>query len=68
MGNIDSFNSKQNKIRHLKLVGHIVERLMPIGAEEDPEDVDEDSPSRVRQISLINEKVSSVTFFFVSHS
>jgi hypothetical protein len=39
--------SKQNKIRSLKLVGFIVEGLMPIGSEEDPEDVDEDSPSRV---------------------
>ncbi|KAI7907017.1 armadillo-type protein [Cokeromyces recurvatus] len=38
---------KQNKIRHLKLVGHIVERLMPIGTEEDPEDIDEDSASRL---------------------
>ena len=41
--------SKQNKIRSLKLVGFIVEGLMPIGSEEDPEDVDEDSPSRVSQ-------------------
>jgi hypothetical protein len=39
--------SKQNKIRSLKLVGYIVEQLMPIGTEADPEDVDEDSPSRV---------------------
>ncbi|KAI7902067.1 armadillo-type protein [Cokeromyces recurvatus] len=38
---------KQNKIRSLKLVGFIVERLMPIGSEEDPEDVDDDSPSRL---------------------
>ncbi|KAF7724391.1 hypothetical protein EC973_001116 [Apophysomyces ossiformis] len=38
---------KQNKIRSLKLVGFIVESLMPIGTEEDPEDVDEDSPSRL---------------------
>ncbi|OBZ90920.1 putative importin subunit beta-4 [Choanephora cucurbitarum] len=38
---------KQNKIRNLKLVGPIVERLMPIGTEEDPEDVDEDSASRL---------------------
>ncbi|KAI8997096.1 armadillo-type protein [Pilobolus umbonatus] len=38
---------KQNKIRQLKLVGHIIERLIPIGAETDPEDVDEDSPSRM---------------------
>ncbi|KAI9302006.1 armadillo-type protein [Cunninghamella echinulata] len=38
---------KQNKIRSLKLVGFIVENLMPIGTEPDPEDVDEDSPSRL---------------------
>ncbi|KAI9246087.1 armadillo-type protein [Phascolomyces articulosus] len=38
---------KQNKIRSLKLVGFLIEGLMPIGAEEDPEDVDEDSPSRL---------------------
>ncbi|KAL0079053.1 armadillo-type protein [Phycomyces blakesleeanus] len=38
---------KQNKIRSLKMVGFIVESLMPICTEEDPEDVDEDSPSRV---------------------
>ncbi|KAI9485167.1 MAG: armadillo-type protein [Benjaminiella poitrasii] len=38
---------KQNKIRSLKLVGFIVESLMPIGTEEDPEDVDDDSPSRL---------------------
>ncbi|KAI8388178.1 armadillo-type protein [Radiomyces spectabilis] len=38
---------KQNKIRSLKLVGFIVESLMPIGTEEDPEDADEDSPSRL---------------------
>ncbi|KAG1472937.1 hypothetical protein G6F56_001242 [Rhizopus delemar] len=38
---------KQNKIRTLKLVGPIIEGLMPIGTEEDPEDVDEDSPSRL---------------------
>ncbi|KAI8988658.1 armadillo-type protein [Pilobolus umbonatus] len=38
---------KQNKIRSLKLVGVIVEGLMPIGSEDDPEDVDEDSPSRL---------------------
>ncbi|KAI7861966.1 armadillo-type protein [Spinellus fusiger] len=38
---------KQNKIRSLKLVGPILESLMPICSEEDPDDVDEDSPSRV---------------------
>ncbi|KAI8344311.1 armadillo-type protein [Chlamydoabsidia padenii] len=38
---------KQNKIRTLKLVGFMVEQLMPIGTEADPEDIDEDSPSRL---------------------
>ncbi|KAI7878296.1 ARM repeat-containing protein [Lichtheimia hyalospora FSU 10163] len=38
---------KQNKIRSLKLVGFLIEGLMPIGTEEDPDDVDEDSPSRL---------------------
>ncbi|KAG0766238.1 hypothetical protein G6F33_004240 [Rhizopus arrhizus] len=38
---------KQTKIKQLKLVGPIVEKLMPIGTEEDPEDIDEDSPSRL---------------------
>ncbi|KAG1647193.1 hypothetical protein G6F44_000087 [Rhizopus delemar] len=38
---------KQNKIRSLKLVGPIIHGLMPIGTEEDPEDIDEDSPSRL---------------------
>lgn len=57
MNNINYFKSKQNKIRHLKLVGHIVERLMPIGTEEDPEDADEDSPSRVRLLSCTYNRV-----------
>ncbi|ORX55218.1 ARM repeat-containing protein [Hesseltinella vesiculosa] len=38
---------KQNKIRSLKLVGFMVEHLMPVGTEADPEDVDDDSPSRL---------------------
>ncbi|ORX93243.1 ARM repeat-containing protein [Basidiobolus meristosporus CBS 931.73] len=37
---------KKARIQRLKLVGPIVQRLMPIGVEEDPEDIDEDSPSR----------------------
>lgn len=39
--------SKQSKIKSLKLVGPIIESVMPIGTEEDPEDVDDESPSRV---------------------
>jgi hypothetical protein len=45
--------SKQNKLRSLKLVGPMIERIMPIGSEEDPEDIDEDSPSRVSDTQLL---------------
>ncbi|KAI8973597.1 armadillo-type protein [Mycotypha africana] len=38
---------KNHKIRQLKLVAPIAERLMPIGTEQDPEDIDEDSASRL---------------------
>ncbi|KAI9245388.1 armadillo-type protein [Phascolomyces articulosus] len=37
---------KQSKIKSLKLVAPIIESIIPIGTEEDPEDVDDDSPSR----------------------
>ncbi|KAI9321271.1 armadillo-type protein [Dichotomocladium elegans] len=37
---------KQSKIKSLKLVGPIIENVIPIGTEEDPEDVDDESPSR----------------------
>ena len=39
--------SKQSKIKSLKLVAPIIESIIPIGTEEDPEDIDDDSPSRV---------------------
>ncbi|KAJ2159639.1 hypothetical protein GGF46_002884 [Coemansia sp. RSA 552] len=38
---------KRGRLQKLKIVKPLVDRLMPITAEEDPEDVDEDSPSRV---------------------
>ncbi|KAG1056451.1 hypothetical protein G6F43_001668 [Rhizopus delemar] len=38
---------KPNKIKQLKLVGLIIEKMMPIGTEEDPADIDEESPSRL---------------------
>ncbi|KAI8150043.1 armadillo-type protein [Fennellomyces sp. T-0311] len=37
---------KQSKIKSLKLVAPIIESVIPIGTEEDPEDIDDDSPSR----------------------
>jgi hypothetical protein len=39
--------SKKNKLLKLKLVNPIIEQIMPIIAEEEPEDFDEDSPARV---------------------
>ncbi|BEJ16224.1 hypothetical protein CspHIS471_0508290 [Cutaneotrichosporon sp. HIS471] len=38
---------KKSKVQALGLAKPIVEGLLPIGMEEDPEDVDEDSPSRL---------------------
>ncbi|KAF9397952.1 hypothetical protein BGX21_008330 [Mortierella sp. AD011] len=38
---------KKTKIQRLKLVGPMIQGLMPIAAEEEPEDLDEDSPARL---------------------
>ncbi|KAJ2481353.1 hypothetical protein EV174_003495, partial [Coemansia sp. RSA 2320] len=38
---------KRGRIQKLKLVKTLIEKMMPITAQEDPEDVDDDSPSRV---------------------
>ncbi|KAF9432023.1 hypothetical protein BGZ76_011403, partial [Entomortierella beljakovae] len=38
---------KKTKIQRLKLVAPMIQALMPIAAEEEPEDQDEDSPARL---------------------
>ena len=38
---------KKSKVQALSLAKPIIEGLLPIGCEDDPEDVDEDSPSRL---------------------
>ncbi|KAF0447599.1 ARM repeat-containing protein [Gigaspora margarita] len=38
---------KKAKIQRLKLIGPIIQELMPIGTEDDPEDIHEESPSRM---------------------
>ncbi|KAK3844617.1 MAG: armadillo-type protein [Linnemannia gamsii] len=38
---------KKTKIQRLKLVAPMIQTLMPIAAEEEPEDLDEDSPARL---------------------
>ncbi|KAI8595349.1 armadillo-type protein, partial [Dissophora ornata] len=38
---------KKTKIQRLKLVGPMIQALMPIATEEEPEDTDEDSPARL---------------------
>ncbi|KAK6906100.1 hypothetical protein I203_100082 [Kwoniella mangroviensis CBS 8507] len=45
---------KKSKVQALGLAKHIVEGLLPIGCEDDPEDVDEDSPSRLAFRTLDN--------------
>ncbi|KAF9362300.1 hypothetical protein BGX34_006440 [Mortierella sp. NVP85] len=44
---------KKTKLQRLKLVTPIIQALMPIAAEEEPEDADEESPARVA-IKVIN--------------
>lgn len=43
---------KKSKVQALGLAKPIIEGLLPIGCEDDPEDVDEDSPSRVSRITM----------------
>ncbi|KAJ2875032.1 hypothetical protein GGH93_001925 [Coemansia aciculifera] len=38
---------KRGRLQKLKIVKPLIEKMMPITAQEDPEDVDDDSPSRV---------------------
>lgn len=45
--------SKKSKIQSLNLAKPIMEVLLPIGSEADPEDNDEDSPSRVSPLQAI---------------
>ena len=45
-------DSKKAKIQSLQLAKNILEGVLPIGAEDEPEDVDEDSPARVGRCSL----------------
>lgn len=40
-------SSKKSKLQSLNLAPVMLERLMPITTEEEPEDVDDDAPSRV---------------------
>lgn len=41
------FFSKKSKVQSQNLAPAILQGLMPITAEEEPEDVDDDAPSRV---------------------
>jgi hypothetical protein len=46
--------SKKSKIQSHNLAPAILEGLMPITTEEEPEDVDDDAPSRVRIFPLLS--------------
>ncbi|CAB4443681.1 unnamed protein product [Rhizophagus irregularis] len=52
-------NYKKTKIQKLKLVAPIIQQLMPIGAEDDPDDQDDESPSRMafRVINSLSTKL-----------
>lgn len=42
-----SFRSKKSKVQSHNLAGAILSGLMPVTTEDEPEDIDDDSPSRV---------------------
>lgn len=50
---------KKSKVQALNLAGPLVEGLLPIGTEDDPEDVDEDSPSRLafRALDMLSQNL-----------
>ena len=50
--------SKISKIQSPNLAGAIIEGLMPITAEPEAEDVDEDVPSRVRIFNTATERAN----------
>ncbi|CAG8438463.1 984_t:CDS:10 [Funneliformis caledonium] len=52
-------NYKKSKVQRLKLVGPIIQQLMPIGVEDDPDDQDDESPSRMafRVINTLSTKL-----------
>ncbi|CAG8515602.1 454_t:CDS:10 [Diversispora eburnea] len=53
------------KVQRLKLIGPIIQHLMPIGTENDPEDMDEESPSRMafRVINTLSTKLPPQQIF-----
>ncbi|CAG8674754.1 3854_t:CDS:10, partial [Acaulospora morrowiae] len=56
---------KKAKIQKLKLVGPIIQQLMPIGTEDDPDDVDDESPSKMtfRVINSLSTKLPPQQIF-----
>lgn len=42
--------SKKSKLQSLNLGGAILEGLMPVTTEEEPDDADDEAPSRVRSL------------------
>jgi hypothetical protein len=44
---LTSTSSKKSKVQSLDLAGQILQGLMPITTEAEPEDIDDDAPSRV---------------------
>ncbi|PVU88430.1 hypothetical protein BB561_005860 [Smittium simulii] len=56
---------KRTRLLKLKIVGNLIERLMIITTEPDPEDIDDDSPSRValRTLNLLSTNLPPTQVF-----
>lgn len=59
------FHSKSKKVQQLNIGDAILARLLPIGREEDPEDNDEDSPSRLafRVLDVLSQTLPPTQIF-----
>ena len=47
-------NSKKSKVQSHALAPAILEGLMPIATEDEPQDIDDDAPSRVRLLIYLH--------------
>lgn len=47
-----NISSRSSKIQRLNIVGDLIKMLMPIAAEDEPQDADEDNPTRLALSAL----------------
>lgn len=58
---LNTWCSKKSKLQSFGLAPSILEHLMPLTTEEEPEDVDEDAPSRVCYHTNTGQAITNVS-------